>query len=130
MSATLGNGTVTFGDGTVQSTAAPAKAWASFCGTPSSGSATIYGSYNISSITINSTGYFTVNFSSALVDGNYAVVGNASTEAGTDPFITVELFSSGGSTPIAPTSSSFVFSTGQPNYPLRNPTYISIVVFR
>lgn len=46
------------------------KAWVNFDGTTASPS-TIRGSYNVSSITKGSTGNYTVNFSTALTDGNY-----------------------------------------------------------
>jgi len=107
-----------------------AKAWALFAGTASSGSPTIYGSYNISSISITSAGYFTINFTTAMANANYAVTGNASGDSATNPFITVELFMNGGSTGTltAPTTSAFTISTGQPGYPNRNPYYVSIVV--
>lgn len=107
-----------------------AKAWALFAGTASSGAPTIYGSYNISSISIASTGYFTVNFTTAMANANYAVTGNASGSPGTDPFITIEIFMNGGSTGslTAPTTSSFTMSTGMPVYGNKGPYYISIVV--
>jgi hypothetical protein len=53
-----------------------AKAWVNFVGTSSSGSATINSSYNVSSVTINGTGDFTINFTSALTDNNYAMSGS------------------------------------------------------
>lgn len=48
-----------------------AKAWVNFNGVTT---ATIRASYNVSSVTRNSTGNYTVNFSSAMTDANYAVV--------------------------------------------------------
>ena len=45
------------------------KAWVNFNGT---GVVAIRASYNVSSITDNGTGDYTVNFTSALVDANYA----------------------------------------------------------
>jgi hypothetical protein len=47
-----------------------AKAWVNFNGT---GTVAIRASYNVSSITDNSTGNYTVNFTNALTDANYAV---------------------------------------------------------
>lgn len=47
-----------------------AKAWVNFNGT---GTVAIRASYNVSSITDNGTGTFTVNFTTALVDANYVV---------------------------------------------------------
>ena len=55
-----------------------AKAWVNFNGTPTSGSATIRASYNVSSVTINGTGLYTVTFTTAFADTNYTTVGTAS----------------------------------------------------
>jgi hypothetical protein len=50
-----------------------AKAWVFFNGaTP-----TIVGQFNVSSITRNGTGDYTVNFTTAMADANYAIVCNA-----------------------------------------------------
>jgi len=51
-----------------------AKAWVNFNGTTASPS-TIRASYNVSSVTKNATGNYTVNFTTALVDTNYSIVG-------------------------------------------------------
>ena len=51
-----------------------AKAWVNFNGT---GTVAIRGSYNISSITDNGTGYYSINFSSNMTDVNYSAVGMA-----------------------------------------------------
>ena len=48
-----------------------AKAWVNFNGT---GTVAIRGSGNVSSITDNGTGNYTVNFTTALTDANYTVV--------------------------------------------------------
>ena len=66
-------GTITAGmlDGG-QSGSAPAfavRAWVAFNGT---GTVSIYGSGNVSSITDNGTGTYTVNFTTAFADTNYA----------------------------------------------------------
>ena len=47
-----------------------AKAWVNFDGTTSPG--TIRSSYNVSSITKNGTGDYTVNFTTAMADANYS----------------------------------------------------------
>ena len=49
-----------------------AKAWVNFAG-----STTILASYNVSSITVNGTGDFTVNFTNAFSDANYSMAGIA-----------------------------------------------------
>jgi len=46
-----------------------AKAWVNFNGT---GAVAIRAAFNVSSITDNGTGDYTINFSTALVDANYA----------------------------------------------------------
>lgn len=49
------------------------RAWASFTGTTGA----IRGSFNVSSVTRNTTGDYTLNFTSALADANYALVASA-----------------------------------------------------
>ena len=56
-----------------------AKAWVNFEGTDTSN---VRGSYNVSSISDRGTGLFTVNFSTAMADANYAV--NATSGHGSD----------------------------------------------
>jgi hypothetical protein len=66
---TISNGTVsTSSENVIQGSA---KAWVSFVGT---GTVAVRASYNVSSITDNGTGQYTVNFTNALPDVNYAVV--------------------------------------------------------
>jgi hypothetical protein len=50
------------------------RAWVNFNGTTASPS-TIRASFNVSSVTKNGTGDYTVNFTTALTDANYAVTG-------------------------------------------------------
>jgi len=60
------------------------RAWVNFNGTTSSPS-TIRGSFNVSSVTKNGTGDYTVNFTTAMVDANYCVnsiVGDYTTNNG------------------------------------------------
>jgi len=54
------------------------KAWVNFNGT---GTPAIRSSYNVSSITKNGTGDYTVNFAAAMADTNYSVVASCSTDA-------------------------------------------------
>lgn len=61
-----------------------AKAWVNFNGT---GTVAIRQAYNVTSITDNAVGDYTVNFTTAMPDTNYAVAGvssNLSASAGTD----------------------------------------------
>ena len=50
------------------------KAWVSFNGT---GTVAILASDNVTSITDNGTGLYTINFTDAITDANYAVAGSA-----------------------------------------------------
>ena len=72
-----------------------AKAWVNFDGTQAAASM-IRASFNVSSITDNGTGNYTVNFATAMTDLNYCTVVNA------------EMVSVSGETSVAiiPTSSS------------------------
>ena len=55
-----------------------AKAWVNFNGT---GTVAIRSSFNVASITDNGTGDYTVNFTTAMADTNYATVGVSSLNA-------------------------------------------------
>ena len=68
------NNIVLNSDGTIGGTCLTqtCRAWVNFNGT---GTVAIRASYNVSSITDNGTGNYTVNFTTALVDANYAVTG-------------------------------------------------------
>jgi hypothetical protein len=74
---TLSNGTVS--TSTANCIQGSAKAWVNFNGT---GTVAIRASYNVSSITDNGTGLYTVNFTNAFADTNYSVAGMSS-RAGT-----------------------------------------------
>lgn len=55
------------------------RAWVNFNGT---GTVAIRASGNVSSITDNGTGDYTVNFASAMADANYGVIGTANISSG------------------------------------------------
>jgi hypothetical protein len=56
------------------------RAWVNFNGI---GTVAIRASFNVSSITDNGTGDYTVNFTNAMPDANYGVVGTANFTSGT-----------------------------------------------
>jgi len=131
MSATLGNGTVTFGDSTVQSTAATGggtKAWAQFSQNLGTGAITINGSYNISSITRSAAGHFTVNFTTALANANYCVVGNVGSSATHGYGDIFNPFTTGG-VKNAPTTSSFTINVVDPGNADVDVDYCCFAVF-
>jgi hypothetical protein len=69
----IGSSGVTFPDATTQASGSGvAKAWVNFNGF-SGASPVIRASYNVSSVTRNTTGNYTVAFTNAMTDANYAV---------------------------------------------------------
>ena len=79
-----------------------AKAWVNFNGT---GTVAIRASFNVSSITDNGMGDYTVNFTTAMVDANYAVVsGPVGTSAGSHIYELMKL-------PLAPVAASVRVTT-------------------
>jgi hypothetical protein len=63
-----------------------AKAWVNFNGIPT---IAIRASYNISSITRTATGQYTVNFTNAMPDANYAPFGSADFLGGANPIVSI-----------------------------------------
>ena len=61
-----------FNDGNGTQTGTLCRAWVNFNGT---GTVALRASFNVSSITDNGTGDYTVNFTTAMPDANYAVSG-------------------------------------------------------
>jgi hypothetical protein len=77
-----------------------AKVWVNFDGTTSPG--TIRAQYNVSSITKTSTGQYTVNFTNAFADANYAPLGTAEFVGGASPIVCISDYLYGG----APTTTA------------------------
>lgn len=112
----LANNAVTFGKIGTTEQGQLCKAWVNFDGT---GTVAIRASYNVSSITDNGVGQYTVNFTTAMADANYSFATQASNG--------VNLYWAGG--PIAvPTSSSFRFGTGTTTF--ADLEYVSAAIFR
>lgn len=103
------------------------KAWANFNGT---GTVAIRASYNVSSITDNGTGDYTVNFTTALSDANYSAVANCTTNNAFSVQF-VSMFNSVVSNAnVAPTTSAFRLSTRESSGSGRDEEYILVTVFR
>jgi hypothetical protein len=103
-----------------------AKAWVNFNGT---GTVAIRAAGNVSSITDNANGDYTVNFTTAMPDANYCVTAACSVIGGSrsgNP--TMNVVASSGAEQ-APTTSNFRFDTcyANTNY---DPTYVYVSVFR
>lgn len=73
-----------FNDGNGTQTGTLCRAWVNFNGT---GTVAIRGSFNVSSITDNGTGDYTVNFTNALSDTNFDVNGTCSGTGGNCPIV-------------------------------------------
>ena len=73
---TLTDGTISLTPATINS--GSAKAWVAFSGADGSR----YSYYNVGSVTKNGTGDYTVNFTNAFADGNYAVAFGNDTNSG------------------------------------------------
>jgi hypothetical protein len=98
------NFTVTIPSGTgnalLDSTTGVCRAWVNFNGT---GTVAIRASFNVSSITDNGTGDYTVNFTTAMPDVDYAVVYGPTIRAGGDANSIPRFYSAG----TAATTSSY-----------------------
>jgi hypothetical protein len=102
-----------------------ANAWVKFQGGNGNTAGVILGSFNVSSVTVIGTGNYTVNFTTAMPNTNYAMAGNSQYTTS----------SSGGNNnrTIAPYSyatSGISVNTGVASTSgLENPTTASVVVF-
>lgn len=101
-----------------------ARAWVNFNGTGTVGTnQTIRASGNVASVYKNATGDYTVNFTTALPDANYAVTGSVERAAG-GYTATVSI-----NPATAPTASGVRLIVGSENL-TNDRTYINIVIFR
>ena len=111
-----------------------AKAWVNFNGT---GTVAIRASYNVSSITDNGTGDYTVNFVTALANANYSVVGtishsgNAASNTGYGASVSIR----GAAAPT--TSAVRIYTVDLQNasaassiVSVSDPTYANVAIFR
>ena len=99
-----------------------AKAWVNFNGT---GTVAIRAAGNVSSITDNSTGKFTVNFISDMVDVNYAINALSSTTANTTYVRDVVAFDD-----YVSTSSVQLGFQHNSSYSWSDPVLASVIIFR
>lgn len=104
-----------------------AKAWVNFNGTTSPG--TIRSSYNVSSATKNGTGDYTLNFTTALADANYTIVGSCSvfsTGAGGATVVEIYDASAGGTNPTTSAARIYVHRSAVSAV---DQTYVCVNVF-
>jgi hypothetical protein len=102
------------------------RAWVNFDGT---GTVAIRASYNVSSITDNATGDYTVNFTTAMVDANYAAVisGNSSTSLDPPTTATPIIYGQYGT---KTTSAQRIISLYGPGSAAFDTAVINVAIFR
>lgn len=103
------------------------RAWVNFNGS----TAVIQTSFNVSSVTRNGTGDYTVNFSNSFPDANYTAIASAGTPG--TAFCLISINTSGGTgTEVAPTASACRFNTGYSvsSGNVVDPKYTYFAVFR
>jgi hypothetical protein len=100
-----------------------AKAWVNFNGTTATPS-TIRDSFNVSSVTRRATGQYTVNFTTAMPNANYAAVGTHSDVSGdvSCTFISSSVYGGVNTTTASTVNTTFGSA-------LTNPTYVFVVFF-
>jgi hypothetical protein len=104
------------------------RAWVNFNGT---GTVAIRASGNVSSITDNGTGDYTVNFTTAMSDANYSAVANSDTNPSFGPQAPQMFVSAVSNSTIAPTTSGFRLSTRIMGTGAGvDQTYVTVSVFR
>jgi hypothetical protein len=115
---TISNGTVSTSSANVIQ--GSAKAWVSFNGA----NGTRYAFYNVSSVTRSSTGVYTVNFTNALADTNYAWCGSFGS-AGSSGANQASIYEFGTRT----TSAVSIQTTHLNTATYLDPTFVNISVF-
>jgi hypothetical protein len=106
-----------FNDGAGTQVGTLCRAWVNFNGT---GTVAIRASFNVSSITDNGTGDYTINFTNALADANYSAVVSGGNKSGGYTVGTKE----------SPTASSVSVLNSYPGIAVADATYVYAAVFR
>lgn len=117
-----------FNDGNGTQTGTLCRAWVNFNGVTT---ATIRASFNVSSVTRNGTGDYTVNFTTALSDTNYSAIGTGSTTTGgaaSNGLYTTEVLSAGPA--FARTTSAYRFYTLSSSFNAADGFSANIAIFR
>lgn len=94
-----------------------AKAWVNFNGT---GTVAIRAAFNVSSITDNGTGQYTVNFTTAMADANYSWA-SISGSPGVTNGVTIAT---------TPTAAALPLITVNTGFNVYDPVYVTVSVFR
>ena len=128
MSTTIsGTSGVTFPDSTSMQTGQQAcKAWVNFNGT---GTVAIRAAYNVSTVTDNGTGSYTVNITSALIDANYAANVSIAGVPGTSDanMVTTDMNST---VRVNPTTTTFTFTAYRLAGSVIDTEFVRVSIFR
>jgi hypothetical protein len=104
------------------------RAWVNFNGT---GTVAIRKSANVSSITDNGTGDYTINFTTAMPDANYCTIASSSTAIGVAVQAGVNLYyDKAGNSEVAPTTSAARIQTQGSSFTAIDPQYVMAAFFR
>lgn len=115
-----------FNDGNSTQIGTLCRAWVNF--NPSSGSAVIRASFNVSSVTVAGTGKYVINFTTAMPDANYSVVGTQNySDDNSDTALNLVAQIRRITTPLTTTAANVMCSYNQT---LINPTIACFSVFR
>jgi hypothetical protein len=107
-------------------TAYGCRAWVNFNGT---GTVAIRASGNVTSITDNGVGLYTVNLTTAMPDVNYTIVGSSSNNNST-AYTAITLNVDGAGARVAPTTSAFRVATSNIVSALYDSPDVNVSVFR
>jgi len=102
------------------------KAWVNFNGT---GTVAIRASYNVSSITDNGTGDYTVNFTTALADANYSMTASCSYRSGNN-YNSAYIFTNASGTIVAPTTTAARLQLSTVTLGSADSEYVTVAIFR
>jgi hypothetical protein len=102
------------------------RAWVNFDGT---GTVAIRASGNVSSITDNGTGVYTVNFTTAMPDADYSASVVASSVPAVSDVVTVAT-DCNPSARVNPTTTAFIFSTFNAQFASIDTQFLRVAVFR
>lgn len=103
------------------------RAWVNFDGT---GVVSIRASGNVTSITDNGTGDYTVNFTTAMPDANYVTTGSCNRPALSGDGILSLYANNGSGALVSPTTTSARVNTSLFNNTDVDVTYVCVAVFR
>jgi hypothetical protein len=106
----------------------PCRAWVEFNGT---GTIVIRASGNVSSITDNGAGDYTVNFTTSMSDANYSAVGSSAFLSGNQVSVITSSYARTPNNEVAPTAAAYRFSVLLPGTSAgADVNYVNMAFFR